>query len=57
MQYGVLGRKSVQESQKLSAQLDEHSPASNPVVSEERWKINLRAVRWRMNSLPVRPTG
>ena len=42
---------------KLSAQLNEHSPASRPVVSEERSKTKLRAVRQRMNSRSVRPTG
>jgi len=42
---------------KLSPQLDEHSPASRLVVSEERSKSKLPAVRQRMNSLSVRPTG
>ena len=42
---------------KLSAQLDEHSPASRLVVSEERGNIKLGAVRQRMNSLSVRSTG
>ena len=41
---------------KLSAQLDKHSPASRLVVSEERSKSKLRAVRQRMNGLSVRPT-
>ena len=42
---------------KLSAQLDEHSPASRLVVSEERSKIKLRAVWQRMNGCSVRSTG
>jgi len=42
---------------KLIAQLDEHSSSSRLVVSEERSKIKLRAVRQRMNGLSVRPTG
>jgi len=41
---------------KLSAQLDEHSPASRPVESEERSKIKLRAVQQKMNGLSARPT-
>jgi len=41
---------------KLSAQLDEHSPTSRLVESEERSKIKLRAVRQRMSGLSVRAT-
>jgi len=43
--------------EKFSAQLDEHSPASRLVVSEERSKIKLRAIRPRMNVVSARATG